>query len=90
MYNKYQFLFLSVLVVSFAAILITIVIYSNNNAQEINYPIVVKKTQLTSGDEPIPPGLSIFTYKVGNSEPIDFMDSSGKYSIGDTIRGKQK
>ena len=91
MENKYYYMFLCVVAVSIASIFISLIIVNKQNPFENNSYVIVRKTQLTTGDEYIPPGLSIYSYKVsGSNELIEFMDSTNKYSIGDTIIGKSR
>ncbi len=53
-------------------------------------PIIIGKSYMTFNNDPLPPGISRYFYSTNNSNQIEFMDSSYKYSVGDTITGKMK
>ncbi len=53
-------------------------------------PIIISKSYVTWNHDPLPPGISRYFYSTNNSNQVEFMDSSYKYSVGDTITGKMK
>ena len=53
-------------------------------------PVITSKYLLDFNGNPLPKGFCRYWYSVEGNTSIEFMDSVGKYDIGDTIVGKIK